>query len=297
MIETFPPALAAWLASARNAMIVDAYTLITATGVTARWLDVDFDFTVPDALPRAFERGPVFDRGQLRQTIGLSVDDLSLNMMPVYKAAPVMLGAQTLLQAAQNGLLRGATLQLERLVFDSALAPGGYQGRWVEFAGTLAVKSTAGGRISAEVLSELNLLDTPMPRDVFQAQCKNQVFDSNCGLSRAVWQVSGAVSAAGLGSANRSGFGTALWQAAGWFDQGTVQFTTGANAGIKRTVKSFLGGAFSFALPWPGVVAVADAFVALPGCNRSLTTGGCAKFNNRARYRGEPFIPQPETVN
>lgn len=295
MISTTPPSLAAWLASARNALVFDAYTLVGTVGTVARWIDADFDFTVPETLPRAFVRGPVFKRGTVKQSVGLSVDSLSFTLYPQARGSDVMFGAQTLLAAAQNGTLRGATLQLERFVFDATTED--YQGCWTEFAGTLAVKNTAGGIIKADVLSELNLLDTPMPRDVYQSQCKNQVFDTDCGLARAAWQVTGSVNVPGTGTSARSTFGTALGQPAGWFNQGTVQFTSGANAGIKRTVKNFTGGAFTFALPWPAAIAAADAFVALPGCNRSLDDAGCAKFNNRARYRGEPFIPQPETVN
>jgi uncharacterized phage protein (TIGR02218 family) len=289
--------LAAWLASARSALVVDAYTIVTPTGVVARWLDADFDFTVPGAIPRSFTRGPLFDRGELKQTVGLSVDTLSLTMRPNLERGAAMLGAQTLLAAAQTGTLRGATLQLERFVFADGV--DSYQGRWVEFAGTLAVKNTAGGIIKADVLSELNLLDTPMPRDVYQSQCKNQVFDTNCGLSRAAWQVGGTVTALGVGIQAQGRFTSALGQPVGWFSQGTVQFTTGANAGVKRTVKDSAGGIFTFSLPWPGLIAIGDAFIALPGCNRTLDSNanGCAKFNNRARYRGEPFIPQPETVN
>lgn len=295
MITTVPSTLAAWLATARSALVFDAYTLVSATGITTRWTDGDFDFTTPDVPARSFVRGPVFQRGSIKQSVGLSVDTLSVTMYPIAKGAPVMFGSQTLLAAAQTGTLRGATLQLERFVFDSVAAA--YQGRWIEFAGTLAVKNTAGGIIKADVLSELNLLDTPMPRDVYQSQCKNQVFDSNCGLSRNAWQVTGAVTALSSGITARTYFGVALAQPNSWFTQGTVQFTSGANAGIKRTVKYFGSNTFVFALPWPADIAIGDAFIALPGCDRSLGAGGCAKFNNRLRYRGEPFIPQPETVN
>lgn len=294
MISTTPPTLAAWLASARNALVFDAYTVIDVLGNMVRWIDADFDFTVPEAAPRTFVRGPIFKRGTVKQSVGLSVDSLSFTLYPQARGTAVMFGAQTLLAAAQNGTLRGATVQLERFVFDAATQA--YQGCWVEFAGTLAVKNTAGGIIQTSVMSELNLLNKPMPADVYQGQCKNQVFDSGCGLARAAWQVTGSVNSLVAGITARSNFGSALSQAAGWFNQGTVQFTTGANAGIKRTVKSFAGGSFSFFLPWPNAIAVADSFIALPGCNRSLDGGGCAKFNNRGRYRGEPFIPQPETV-
>jgi uncharacterized phage protein (TIGR02218 family) len=289
MITTTPSGLAAWLASARQALIFDAYTLISVTGTIARWIDADFDYTVPDG--RAFVRGPLFERGSISQKVGLSVDSLSLNMIPVYRNVAVTFGAQTLLEAAQRGTLRGATLQLERLVFATDVSD--YQGLWIEFAGTLSVRNTSGGKIQAQVLSELNLLDKPMPPDIYQAQCKNTVFDPQCGLRRPEWEVASAVTSVTAGA--RSQFTSGLGQAAGYFNQGVVQFTSGANAGEKRTVKAFAGGVFSFALPWPQPIAVSDTFIAVPGCPRSLDV--CTtRFNNRVRYRGEPFIPQPETV-
>lgn len=288
MIATTPSSLATWLASARAALIVDAYTLISPMGTVARWIDTDFDYTLPDA--RAFVRGPLFERGQITQKVGLSVDSMQLTMNPVYRGQPVMFGAQTLLQAAQRGTLRGATLQLERLVFATGAAD--YQGLWIEFAGTLSVRSTGGGRIQAQVLSELNLLDKPMPPDLYQAQCKNTLFDAQCGLNREAYKVTGGV----VASPNTSQFTSNLLQPGGYFDQGVVQFVTGANAGEKRTVKSYSGGVFTFALPWPQPLVVTDTFTAVPGCARNLDA--CTfKFSNRQRFRGEPFIPQPETVN
>ncbi len=294
MIATDPAGLATWLATARSALIVDAYTIVSTTGTVARWLDADFDFKLPSPDSRSFAQGPMFERGNLSQATGLSVDNMSLTIRPVYKRQPVTFGAQTLLQAAQRGTLRGATVQLERLVFATGLSD--YQGRWVEFAGTLAVKSTAGGVIECDALSELNLLDKPMPPDVYQPQCKNTVFDPQCGLSRAAWQIAGTVTGLAGGTAARSQYASALGQAAGYFDQGVVQFTSGNNAGEKRTVKAFAGGVFYFALPLPQAIQVGDAFLAVPGCSRS--TDACTnKFNNLVRFRGEPFIPQPETVN
>jgi hypothetical protein len=201
MIATTPAGLASWLATAPTAVIVDAYTLIGVAGSIARWIAADFDYTLPDG--RVFVRGPQFSRGNITQSVGLSVDTLQLTMIPVYRDQQVMFGAQTLLQAAQRGNLRGATLQLERLVFATGLAD--YQGLWIEFAGTLSVRNTAGGKIDAQILSELNLLDQPMPPDIYQSQCKNTVFDGQCGLDRSVWQHrAGTITAATAG--NRSQF-------------------------------------------------------------------------------------------
>ena len=90
MIATVPAGLATWLATAKAALVFDAYTLIDSVSTTARWVDADFDFTVPDATPRSFVRGPVFERGAIKQSVGLSVDSLSFRLFPQARNAPVM---------------------------------------------------------------------------------------------------------------------------------------------------------------------------------------------------------------
>ncbi|MGL4576359.1 MAG: DUF2163 domain-containing protein [Burkholderiaceae bacterium] len=297
MIPTNPPSLAAWLLSARMAGMFDAITITSVTGVTARYTDADDDLQLPAPDSRLFVRGPIITRGDVRQTVGLSVDNLSISLRPVFKEQPVMFGARPLLGAAQDGTLRGAALQIERLVFDE---DGVYKGCWTEFAGTLAVKSTQGGEIKAEVLSELNLLNKPMPSDVYQSQCANTVFDAKCRLDRSAWTVAASVASVPGGGTPKTSFAFTNAQAAGYFEQGVVTFTSGPNAGTKRTVRSHTVSAgvatLTFALPWAAPLSVADAFEVLPGCSRTLQA--CSnKFNNRVHFRGQPFIPQPETVN
>jgi hypothetical protein len=71
--------------------------------------------------------------------------------------------------------------------------------------------------------------------------------------------------------------------------------TSGANAGIARTVRSNQGQGVSVIVPWPFAVNVGDAFTAQLGCDG--TKAMCqSRFDNLGRYRGMPFIPIAETV-
>ena len=85
-------------------------------------------------------------------------------------------------------------------------------------------------------------------------------------------------------------------QAAGYFDQGIVSFTSGANAGLTRTVKSYdPATGFTFALPLPVAPSAGDTMTARPGCDKTLAQ--CrSKFNNANRFRGYPWVPTPETA-
>lgn len=305
MITTDPIGLQTWLTTARDALIVDAYTLVAKNGTVARWISGDFDFTLPAPDNRTFVRGPIIERDQLAQSIGLSVDPLNLVFKRLRSDDPqvptVMFGAISLVTAASAGVLRGATVSMERLVFDVAATPltltGSYKGRWQEFAGTLEIKNFYNGTIKAEVIAETALLDTMMPRDLYQPMCRNQVFDAQCGLSRATFTVSGSVTGVTADPLGVTVINTGLTQANNYFDGGVIRFTSGPNAGVWRTVKTHLNasGQVIVAAAWPFAPVNGNTFTIEPGCARNTNT--CTtKFNNLARYRGEPYIPAPETV-
>jgi len=80
----------------------------------------------------------------------------------------------------------------------------------------------------------------------------------------------------------------------GYFNLGTIAFTTGANAGISRTVKTYLQGAsgtVSLIAPFPLQAQAGDAFTLTPGRDKQQTT--CqSKFNNLVNFRGFPTCPK-----
>lgn len=87
----------------------------------------------------------------------------------------------------------------------------------------------------------------------------------------------------------------------GWFDQGLIQFTSGANAGVAREVRSWTktgddtGDVLLF-LPFPFEVAVSDELVISPGCLKRLEEDCRDKFDNVINYQGEPFLPGADEV-
>jgi hypothetical protein len=89
--------------------------------------------------------------------------------------------------------------------------------------------------------------------------------------------------------------GDFTYQTAGWFDLGTVVFTSGMNSGISRTVKSYAPGVLTFSLPFPYPPAVGDTFHVYAGCDKTMVTCN-AKFSNLTHFSGEPFIPPAETA-
>jgi uncharacterized phage protein (TIGR02218 family) len=282
MIDASPD-LITHMEGARVTRRFDLYTLALTNGTVLRYTNADDSLTLLDG--RIFVAGPLITRDRTRVSRGIEVDTMTVSLHP----RPIdALGGVPLLQAARSGALRGCRVRLEWAFYTVDL---GFKGTMVRFIGSGSPTNFEAGVIELAVRSELQRLMQQMPRDVYQPRCLNQVFDGGCGLDRMAFRVDAAVT----GTPTRSGFGSGLGQAAGYFEQGVVLFTTGANAGVQRTVRSFGGGAFTFALPFPSDIAAGDTFMATPGCDGTMAT--CStRYSNLIRFRGQPFIPAPEVA-
>ena len=85
----------------------------------------------------------------------------------------------------------------------------------------------------------------------------------------------------------------------GYFNNGTITSTSGANEGLSREIlKSSTNNIdvkFALKRPFPFAVAVSDEFTVTAGCNR--TVEDCRKYGNIINFRGEPYIPGLENAN
>jgi hypothetical protein len=64
-------------------------------------------------------------------------------------------------------------------------------------------------------------------------------------------------------------------------------------------VKSWVAGSpgtIALLAPFPNAAAAGDAFTIYPGCDKTLDANGCAKFANTARFKGYPYVPDPQTA-
>jgi uncharacterized phage protein (TIGR02218 family) len=167
-----------------------------------------------------------------------------------------------------------------------------YVGKVHRFQGTIT-EIQEGGRtqIPVVVKSDLFLLNVKLPRNVYQPTCRRVLYAAGCEVSKMTYGANSTT----LAGSTQSTILTTLSQAIGWFSLGTITFTTGLNAGISRTVKSYSAGVFTFALPLPYPPGVGDSLTAYAGCDRMQST--CqAKFNNLLNFSAEPYIPAAETA-
>lgn len=237
---------------------------------------------------QTFVVGPaITDRG-VKQSRGLAVTTLLIDIDA--DARTTVNGVPLITFIKANGL-DGANVRVDRIFAPSWSDPvtGGY----IRFAGRFSEVQDGGDiGVSVAVASWTEVLDTQMPVDVYQASCLNTLFDTNCALNRALFAASATAHAASTQTLVTS----SLAVTADTYTLGTIIFTSGANNGLRRTVKSQdASGNLQLIQPLPVAPANGDTFTAYPGCD--LKQGTCSgKFNNLVNFRGQPYIPTPETA-
>lgn len=285
-MRTTTAPLTTLLNSSLQLAYADLYTFTLQSGTTLRYTGADKALTVNS---QTFARGPLLKRSRTKLSVGIAVDSLDIT---VSADASVTVNSVPLMQFLARGGLDGARLKLERaFMADWSTAPAG---TLVLFAGRVNDVSINRYEASITVQSDLELLDASVPRNLYQPGCMNTLYDGACGKSRAALTVSNAVTS--TPAPTTTVFDSTLAQAAGYFDLGVVTFTSGQNNGISRTVKQHgAGGLLTLIAPLPFAPATGDTFTVYPGCDKTMGTCN-TKFANLARFRGQPFIPVPETV-
>jgi uncharacterized phage protein (TIGR02218 family) len=281
-MRTASAGLIAYLNAGTQFLMADLYTLTLNGGFVVRYTSADTD------LPYG---GNVFSRFLIARTrtktsVGLEVDTLDVTIHP---AVSDLLNSVPWLSAARNGALDGANLLLEKVFMptwgDTSL------GTIILFQGRVSDIGLGRTELSLKIKSEMELLDTQLPRNFYQSSCINTLFDSSCGLAKATYAVGGLVASGSL-----TQISTDLLQASGYFALGTIKFTSGANAGVTRSIRTYAGGVVGLALPLLAPVSAGDSFTAYPGCDKIKATCESGKFNNVINFRGYPFVPDPETA-
>ena len=163
-----------------------------------------------------------------------------------------------------------------------------------------AIGQVRRGRVAfvAEVRSLAHVLGQTVGR-TFQAGCDATLGDARCGVSleAAAFRGTGAVTDILRDRAFTASGLSAI--AAGWFAHGTVEWTSGANAGRRAEVLAHdvVDGLAILTLLEAPVrpIAEGDSFIARAGCDKRLATCS-AKFANVANFRGFPHIPGQDTI-
>lgn len=281
------PALAALLA--QNELIcADLYTLTLLDGAVYRFTSYDIDLSYAGHIFPSTDL--IFVRGRIKRAIGFKVDNMTLD---VHSDGSQLMQGLPFLKFAHNGGLDGARLLLERAFMPVSAPTDTSAGVLHGFEGSLQINELTRDTVRMDVRSDMELLiNVQMPRNVYQPACGNTLFDAGCGLSKAAFESAGTVS---VDSASLRAVATGMTQADGYYNGGTLRFTSGENTGDKVTVLAYAGGVFTLMRPLNRPVRAGDAVVACPGCPR--TVAACQTiFNNLPNFTGQPFVPSPEAM-
>ncbi len=280
------PALIALLNGSEEFIMADLYTFTLQGGGQLLYSAAATAIT-DTTTGRVFALGPKFERSKVSTAVGIQNDELDVQ---VYPETTDLIGATPWLQAAWQGQLDGALLQLERAFMPSygVTTPGTV----VLFAGKVSDLDCSRTGIEMKCRSHLELLNIQMPRRLWQPSCSHVFGDAMCQFDRS----SIAVAFDALAGSTQTIINSTLAPTPPTlFTQGTVTGLTGANAGQSRTVSALTGGAIAVKLAFLSPVATGDQFEILPGCDHTLST--CTNtFANQIHFGGMPFIPTPENA-
>jgi len=273
---------AARAASDTPIAFAECFKFTSTIGTVYTWTNVDY--------PVAYNgytfscTGPLVSGLKYKGTVGLDVDKQQI----VIAARPTdLINGAPFLIALRDGAFDGAEIIRYR-VFLTAPA-GTVVGGVIMFQGKISTVDKVGRtQATVTVASDLVILQYDMPRNLWSPTCVHSLYDAGCGVIRGTYAASGT---AGAGSTSNTILtSVALTQ----HTQGSLVFTTGANANVRGTVKAATTGvALALMYPLPFAPAKGDAFIVYAGCDHTQAT--CqARFNNVRNFRGFPYVPPPQ---
>lgn len=236
----------------------------------------DVDATISAVLYKA---RPGLDVSSVRLSAGLSVDNLDLTTLDD--------GTTFTKLDVQGGKWRNAAFLLFK--YNWAAPTDGIDSI---MAGTVGEITLGRNTVKAELRGLQQFLQQPVGA-VSTKLCPYRVgvnngIDSRCPVNLATFTVTGAVTSV---SSNQVFTDSAQAQAAGWFDEGLLTFTSGANSGFTARVRIFASGQFTLGTAMLAAVQVGNTFSVSAGCRRRLIEDCKTKFNVLLNFGGQPHRP------
>jgi uncharacterized phage protein (TIGR02218 family) len=264
--------------------MADVFSFTLRSGLILCYTNVDISFTYGGATYLA--NSILIDGLKYKASVGLEVDQQQITVSAL--ATDTITGGAPFLQALRDGAFDGCEIQRARVFFSDRIG-GTAIGAVTLFKGRLGTVDQI-GRTSAKltVNSDLVLLGIDMPRNIYQPTCLHTLYDSGCTLVKNAFGTNATVGAGSTASVIK-------WAGANTnFQQGSITFTSGVNAGVTANVNAVASGtSLTLGYPLQSAPAAGDAFTVYQGCDH--TPGTCqSKFGNLANFRGFPFVPPPQ---
>lgn len=274
-MKTLSPAFAAHLVSGATTLCW-CWRLTRRDGVRLGFTDHDrplsFDGT-------AFEAASGFTASEIKDTVGLSVDNLEVTSAITSDAL-----AEADLAA---GIYDDAAVEIFRVNWSDPAQ------RVLMRSGSLGEVSRSGIAFSAEVRGLAHHLQQPKGR-LYQYTCDADLGDARCSINRTAPAFQGHGTVTAVGSARQFTASGLTAYTTDWFTRGLLTFTSGAASSQQIEVKSHTlnAGTVTIELWSPArlPLVAGQTFTITAGCDKHMTT--CAgKFANATNFRGFPHMP------
>lgn len=278
-MRTVPESLAEHLASGATTLC-RCWRLTRRDGAVQGFTDHDEDIVFDGT---AYRAGSGFEGTEIEAQLGFAVTGTELHGA---------LSSETLSEAdLAAGRYDDAGIELFLADWSNP------ENRLLLRAGNLGEVRREDSAFTAEVRGIASRLDEEKGR-IFAASCDADLGDARCkiDLDDPAFRGEGAIFAVeGTSIFTASGLDAF---AGGWFTQGRLQWTSGANAGLAIEIKEHRvdeGAHLSLWQTMPEALAAGDAFVVTAGCDKRFET--CtAKFANALNFRGFPHLPGNDFV-
>ena len=309
-------ATAAALINSGSYYSADLYTFTSNLGPVVRLTTADFD--AYDNVGSLYSCGsigsgsPKIDLKQSKVqghwTRGLDSDQWLVALEPTTQdpftgafTYPDVIGGTPWLAGCRAGLFDGARVTVRRGIWAAPPTPPYTPAsrtcvdRLIVFKG-LVGQVDCSQTVTFFTINDFKyLLNMNMPRNVYQASCRNLLGDTRCTVNLSSYAKT-ATAVAGS-TPNMVLASPAAPGGSGTFQLGLMTATSGLNTSFSRVIAAWTNGtpqSFQPQVPFPLVVSAGDGFTFTPGCDKSTGSTGCTGFANIAHFRGEPFIPTPE---
>lgn len=272
MTKTFASGLAAHYALGATTLCTCVkFTRADATvfGFTTAQVDI----TVAGQL---YQAGPGLDVGDIASAAGLGVDNLELTILPSDSGA-----------ITRADLLTGKWNGAAFVIFETSYADPTIGINTLK-TGTLGEVRLDRGRFVVELRSLAQALQQPIG-DVTSKTCRYRLGDERCTVALGPFTHTGTVTAV---ASNQQFTASAMAEAADYYVEGEITFTSGPNAGYTQKCKAYTSGkVFTLSLPMPFAIGVGNTFSAVAGCQKRHIEDCKTKFSNLLNFGGEPHLP------
>lgn len=269
-MKTLPTALATHYAGGTTTL-ADLLKITRKDGAVYAFTSASEDVTIGAQL---YTSAQGLDISSIEVSAGLAVDNLELTTLDdgtLFTKLEVL-----------SGKWRNAAFEISR--YNWASPSDGVEVRMV---GTIGEVHLNRGSIVAELRGLQQALQQPIG-SVSSKTCRARLGDAMCAKSLTAFTFTGTVTSA----ASQQVFtASAMAQAANYFAEGLLTWTSGPSNGLTVKVKSFAtGGVFTLSLPMLSAISAGHTFSVIAGCQKRLED--CRdKFSNVLNFQGEPHLP------